>query len=76
MCLHHLGLLPRLEIGLGVVLLLALTSVETSSVLPSTVGACPETWAASLDSFANAGAGVVVAGRYAAVGERGSREMK
>lgn len=80
MCLHRLGLLSHLEIGLGVVLLLALTSVETSSVLPLTVQACLETWAGSPSSFENADVEAVVAdccnAAAATPAERARREME
>lgn len=79
MCLRRLGLLSRLEIGLGVVLLLALMSVETSSVLPLTVQACLETWAVSPSGFENADVDVVFAdcctAAAAAPAEKACREM-
>ena len=82
MCPHRLGLLSRLEIGLGVVLPLALMSVETSSVLRPTVRLVLETWAGCPNSFENAGVEAVVAvcctaaAAAVAVAERASREME
>ncbi len=83
MCLHRPGLLLRLGIGLVLVLLLALMSVETSSVFPLAVRIGLEKWAASPSSFENAGVEAVVAGcctaaaaAAAAVAERACQEME
>lgn len=79
MCRHRPGLLSLLEIGLEMVLLLALMSVETSSALPSAVRACLETEAPSPSSFENAGVEAVVAGcctAAAVVAGMGCREME